>query len=90
MAGDASVSNASNDSQVVIVVGASSGMGRATAKRLAMEGMRVVAFARRAARLAELEDELRANGRTIVTIWAFTQRSLVEVGTDRKRAVPPV
>src|SRR4051812_23091465 len=41
--------------QVVIVVGASSGMGRDTALLFAQEGAKVMASARRADRLAELE-----------------------------------
>ena len=41
--------------QVVIVVGASSGMGRDTALLFAKEGAKVMASARRADRLAELE-----------------------------------
>src|SRR5262245_55224939 len=48
--------------QVVLVVGASSGMGRATAARLAREGARVVACARREDRLQALQSELRSEG----------------------------
>ncbi len=48
--------------QTAIVVGASSGMGRATAVALAREGAHVVAAARRGDRLAELEQQLRAEG----------------------------
>jgi NADP-dependent 3-hydroxy acid dehydrogenase YdfG len=45
--------------KVVIVTGASSGIGAATAARLAGEGHRVVAVARRADRLAELTEKTR-------------------------------
>ena len=51
--------------QVAVVVGASSGMGRATAKALAGEGVRVMAAARRQEKLDELKDELSAAGQTI-------------------------
>ena len=48
--------------QTVIVVGASSGMGRAIAVALAREGAHVVAAARREERLVELEQQLRVEG----------------------------
>ena len=44
--------------QVVVVVGASSGIGRAAAVLFAREGAKVVASARREDRLKELKDEL--------------------------------
>jgi NADP-dependent 3-hydroxy acid dehydrogenase YdfG len=44
--------------QVVVIVGASSGVGRATAVLLAREGAKVVAAARREDRLQSLKDEL--------------------------------
>src|SRR5689334_7163570 len=46
------------EKQVVLVVGASSGIGRATAIVFAREGARVMAAARRAERLAELKAEV--------------------------------
>ena len=48
--------------QVVIVVGASSGIGRATAVLFAREGAKVVAAARREDRLRGLQQELAAEG----------------------------
>ncbi|HYP05318.1 MAG TPA: SDR family NAD(P)-dependent oxidoreductase, partial [Bryobacteraceae bacterium] len=46
--------------QVVLVIGASSGIGRETAAMLAREGARVVASARRQDRLLDLQRELEA------------------------------
>ena len=48
--------------KVAIVTGASSGIGRATAKLFAAEGAKVVVGARREAELAELAREIRAAG----------------------------
>ena len=48
--------------KVAIVTGASSGIGRATAKLLAQEGAKVVVGARREAELAELVREVKAEG----------------------------
>lgn len=48
--------------KVVLVVGASSGIGRATAVQFAQEGARVMAAARRENRLRELCDELQSTG----------------------------
>lgn len=51
--------------QVALVVGASSGIGRASAVALAREGARVMASARRADRLQQLREEMAAEGRTV-------------------------
>ena len=48
--------------QVVVVVGASSGIGRATAALFVREGARVVASARRGGRLRSLQEELGKDG----------------------------
>ncbi len=50
------------DDKIAIVVGASSGMGRATAASLAAAGTTVVAAARREAALEELQSDAQANG----------------------------
>jgi serine 3-dehydrogenase len=51
--------------QVVLVVGASSGIGRETAVLFAREGARVVASARRGDRLRGLQEQLAKEGHTI-------------------------
>ena len=51
--------------KVVLVMGASSGIGRAAACLFAAEGARVMAAARRENRLRALQDELKAAGHTI-------------------------
>jgi NADP-dependent 3-hydroxy acid dehydrogenase YdfG len=56
--------------QVVLVVGASSGIGRATAVLMAREGAKVMASARRQDRLAQWQREMAAEGHTIETFAA--------------------
>lgn len=51
--------------KIGIVVGASSGMGRATAAALARAGVRVMAAARREAELTTLQDEVTSAGRVL-------------------------
>ena len=52
---------------VVLVIGASSGIGRETAVLFAREGARVMASARREGRLRELQLQLEKEGRSIET-----------------------
>jgi NAD(P)-dependent dehydrogenase (short-subunit alcohol dehydrogenase family) len=55
---------------VAIVTGASSGIGRATAIRLADTGWLVVIVARRASHLTALKDQIKARGGTAVSVVA--------------------
>ncbi len=56
--------------QVVLVIGASSGIGRETAVLFAREGARVMAVARRGDRLRSLQSELAKDGITLNTLTA--------------------
>jgi NADP-dependent 3-hydroxy acid dehydrogenase YdfG len=64
-----------------VVTGASSGIGAATARRLAAAGFHVLAAARRADRLARLVEEIRAGGgsATAVTCDVTSDRSVAEL-----------
>ncbi len=48
--------------KIAVVTGASSGIGAATARKLAQQGLRVILVARRRNRLEQLADEIRSSG----------------------------
>lgn len=62
------------ESKVVVITGASSGIGATTAEVLAAQGNRVVMAARRAARLQELKDKITAKGGACVTFGCDVTR----------------
>lgn len=69
--------------KVVIITGASSGLGAATARLLARHGARLALGARRLDRLDTLADELRAHGaRVIVRATDVTDRAQVQALAD--------
>ena len=74
-------------SKTAVVTGASIGIGRAIAKGLALEGVRVVAVARRAELLAELEQEVRTEGGAPIVPHV---QDLVEEGAVEKLATTAI
>lgn len=69
--------------KVVIITGASSGIGEATAKLLASKGAKVVLGARREEKLKQLVDEIQSNGGQAVyqlmdVVVPFDNRAIVE------------
>ena len=70
------------DSQIIIVTGASSGIGEATARRLAREGACVVLAARRLERLEKIKNEIEtAGGRSLAVAADLTSAE------DRRRLI---
>jgi NADP-dependent 3-hydroxy acid dehydrogenase YdfG len=65
--------------KVVVITGASSGIGEATAKELASKGAKVVLAARREDRLQKLQDEIKASGgQAIYKVTDIASRQQVE------------
>ena len=76
------------EGKVVVITGASSGLGEATARRLAAEGATVVLGARRADRIQALVDELSGSGGKALSIatdvTSFDQvKRLVDTAVER-------
>ena len=65
--------------KVVIITGASSGIGEATAKELASKGAKLVLAARREDRLKKLQEEIQTNGgQAIYKVTDVTSREQME------------
>lgn len=62
LSGSLKASNQNIKNKVVIITGASSGIGEATAYKLAAEGAKIVLGARREAQLKAIADQIKANG----------------------------
>jgi short-subunit dehydrogenase len=74
-------------SATVVVTGASSGIGHATARRFAAEGASVALLARRSHALAELASQISADGgRALALPVDMTDAEAVEVAARRVRA----
>ncbi|WP_101950704.1 SDR family oxidoreductase [Mycobacterium sp. 3519A] len=70
--------------RVAVVAGASSGIGEATAKRLAASGAKVAVLARRADRLEKLVNEIEESGGTALAIAAdVTDAEALRAAADR-------
>ena len=78
--------NTNIEGKVVVITGASSGLGEATARHLSALGARVVLGARRADRLQALADELNRGGKALAVATDVTDRvqvkQLVEAGVQ--------
>src|SRR5689334_10857193 len=76
-------SNANIEGKVVVITGASSGLGEATARLLSAQGASVALGARRVDRIQALADELtRAGGKALAIATDVTDRDQVKALVD--------
>ncbi|MFE1594095.1 SDR family oxidoreductase [Nocardia sp. NPDC058705] len=78
-----------NEGRVAVVTGASSGIGAATARRLADEGMKVALLGRRKDRLEELAHSIGANT-LAVTVDVTERQSILDAAAEVRAAFGPV
>lgn len=72
------------EGKVVVITGASSGLGEATARRLSEEGATVVLAARRTQRIEELADDIEADGGEALAVTTdVTERDQVKNLVDQ-------
>lgn len=72
------------ENKVIVITGASSGLGEATAKFLATQGASVVLGARRADRLAAIVNEITANGgKAVYQTTDVTRKADVQALVDK-------
>ncbi|MEL6299512.1 MAG: SDR family NAD(P)-dependent oxidoreductase [Pseudomonadota bacterium] len=71
----AGTDSADLEGRVALVTGASRGIGRALVRALATRGAHVIAAARRAAQLEELDDDMRAAGHEITLLQLDLKRT---------------
>ncbi|MYQ77371.1 MULTISPECIES: SDR family oxidoreductase [unclassified Streptomyces] len=73
--------------RTAVITGAASGMGAATARLLAAQGVRVALLARRAERLEELAAKITADGGQALAVAAdVTDQASVDAAADRVHA----
>ncbi|MEU1467009.1 SDR family oxidoreductase [Streptomyces sp. NPDC005761] len=70
--------------RTAVITGAASGMGNATARLLAAQGVRVALLARRAGRLEELAARITADGgQALVVVTDVTDQASVDAAAER-------
>ncbi|WP_406096272.1 SDR family oxidoreductase [Streptomyces sp. NBC_01013] len=73
--------------RTAVITGAASGMGNATARLLAAQGVRVALLARRAERLEELAGKITADGGRALAVAAdVTEQASVDAAAERVHA----
>ncbi|NED88871.1 SDR family oxidoreductase [Streptomyces sp. SID11233] len=73
--------------RTAVITGAASGMGAATARLLAAQGVAVALLARRAERLEELAGKITADGgRALVVVTDVTDQASVDAAAERVHA----
>ncbi|MHC3818465.1 SDR family oxidoreductase [Streptomyces sp. NBC_00341] len=73
--------------RTAVITGAASGMGAATARLLAAQGVRVALLARRAERLEELAGKITADGgRALAVVTDVTDQASVDAAAERVHA----